>query len=431
MRSWPRAARACGWSTSDCGRCAARCRLPPRTCSSSVPQCCPGLHCRRCGAVSRNLPPLDGIPLAIELAASRMTSMTAATSATVSMTASGCWSAPDEAWNAIRRCASRSVVLRPARRRRKDATGACSVFAGGFKLDSACAIAGSDDPTNTSTLDLLDALVRKSLLVADRSSGTTRYSMLETIRQFAEEQLVARTVRPTRSAHAHARYFADLEADVLALWDSPRQREAYLVWRRTRQSAHRVSMGRGQRRLDDAATIAIYATALGNWGNSTSRSVGPRVGRAAPGSRPSPARGVVRNGVALLARRDASTRLSPTVSRPEAGLGVARRVRGADGHRVNRPLHTYTWASRGGRRVVPCRSRSPSRQTTTSAALVIVLTNAGLSDEAVAAAEGLVEAAEATRNPYLLSIALLAEGFAFRNADPDRALAAISVGAWR
>ena len=41
-------------------------------------------------------------------------------------------------------------------------------------------------------LDLLDALVRKSLLVVDRLSGRTRYSMLETIREFAEEQLVAR-----------------------------------------------------------------------------------------------------------------------------------------------------------------------------------------------------------------------------------------------
>ena len=33
--------------------------------------------------------------------------------------------------------------------------------------------------------------MRKSLLVADRSAGRTRFSMLETIRQFAEEQLVA------------------------------------------------------------------------------------------------------------------------------------------------------------------------------------------------------------------------------------------------
>ena len=64
----------------------------------------------------------------------------------------------------------------------------CSVFAGGFDLAGACAAAGSDD--EFATLDLLKALVRKSLLVADRSSGRTRFSMLETIRQFAEEQLV-------------------------------------------------------------------------------------------------------------------------------------------------------------------------------------------------------------------------------------------------
>ena len=67
----------------------------------------------------------------------------------------------------------------------------CSVFAGGFDLQSACAVAGFDDADDYAILDLLDALVRKSLLVADRSSGRTRFSMLETIRQFAEEQLVA------------------------------------------------------------------------------------------------------------------------------------------------------------------------------------------------------------------------------------------------
>ena len=102
----------------------------------------------------------------------------------------------------------------------------CSVFAGGFDLQSACAVAGFDDPDDFAVLDLLDALVRKSLLVADRSSGRTRFSMLETIRQFAEEQLVARG-EATEVRTAHARYFAGREADILALWDSPRQREAY------------------------------------------------------------------------------------------------------------------------------------------------------------------------------------------------------------
>ena len=105
---------------------------------------------------------------------------------------------------------------------------------------------GSDD--DFATLDLLDALVRKSLLVADRSSGRTRFSMLETIRQFAEEQLVARGEASEIRA-AHSRYFAGREADILALWDSPRQREAY-DWFTTRagQSAHRVSVGRRPRR---------------------------------------------------------------------------------------------------------------------------------------------------------------------------------------
>src|SRR4029077_7498376 len=98
----------------------------------------------------------------------------------------------------------------------------CSVFAGGFDLKGAQAVTASDD--EFATLDLLDALVRKSLLVANRFSGQTRFSMLETIRQFAEEQLV-HTADGARAAHA--RYFAQREADVLALWDSPKQRDAY------------------------------------------------------------------------------------------------------------------------------------------------------------------------------------------------------------
>ena len=84
----------------------------------------------------------------------------------------------------------------------------------------------TDSDDEFATLDLLDALVRKSLLVADRSSAHARFSMLETIRQFAEEQLV-RPARAEDARTAHARYFAGRETDVLALWDSPRQREAY------------------------------------------------------------------------------------------------------------------------------------------------------------------------------------------------------------
>ncbi|MCW2623334.1 MAG: putative ATPase [Mycobacterium sp.] len=102
----------------------------------------------------------------------------------------------------------------------------CSVFTGGFDVQGARAVSGSEDADDFTILDLLDTLVRKSLLVADRSTGRTRFSMLETIRQFAEEKLVE-CGEAAEASSAHAQYFTDRETDILALWDSPRQREAY------------------------------------------------------------------------------------------------------------------------------------------------------------------------------------------------------------
>jgi hypothetical protein len=96
----------------------------------------------------------------------------------------------------------------------KGLLASCSVFAGGFDLAAACAVIASND--ELSTLDSLDALVRKSLLVADRRSDRTRFSMLETIRQFAEEQLVVSEGAGTTRT-AHARHFARRLADVMRL----------------------------------------------------------------------------------------------------------------------------------------------------------------------------------------------------------------------
>jgi predicted ATPase len=105
--------------------------------------------------------------------------------------------------------------------------------------------------------------VRKSLLLAVRSGGRTRYSMLETIRQFAEEQLVAGGAA-TEIRAAHSRYFAGREADIMALWDSPRQRAAYdwfTVELANLRTAFRWAADQGD--LDAAATIATYAGFLG------------------------------------------------------------------------------------------------------------------------------------------------------------------------
>ena len=135
------------------------------------------------------------------------------------------------------------------------------MFAGGFDLPRACAVADYGD--DLAALDLLDALVRKSLIVADRTSERTRFSMLETIRQFAEEQLVASGAAP-EARTAHARYFAGREADIMALWDSPRQREAYnwfTVELANLRTAFRWAAEHDD--LDTAVAIAIYATLLG------------------------------------------------------------------------------------------------------------------------------------------------------------------------
>ena len=109
---------------------------------------------------------LDGIPLAIELAASRM----------VSMTAGEIRDRLDDRFRLLarsRRGLGRHQTLHTVQwsydlldDTEKAVLARCSVFTGGFDLAGACAVAESAD--DLVTLDVLDALVRKSLLVADR-----------------------------------------------------------------------------------------------------------------------------------------------------------------------------------------------------------------------------------------------------------------------
>jgi predicted ATPase/DNA-binding CsgD family transcriptional regulator len=64
-----------------------------------------------------------------------------------------------------------------------------AVFLGGFDFDAAQAVAGSGEVERFQVLDLLTLLVDKSLVVADDGGGRTRYRLLETVRQFALEKL--------------------------------------------------------------------------------------------------------------------------------------------------------------------------------------------------------------------------------------------------
>jgi predicted ATPase/class 3 adenylate cyclase/DNA-binding CsgD family transcriptional regulator len=63
-----------------------------------------------------------------------------------------------------------------------------AVFLGGFDLDAAHAVAGGE-MQRFQLLDLLTLLVDKSLVVADNAAGRTRYRLLETVRQYTAEKL--------------------------------------------------------------------------------------------------------------------------------------------------------------------------------------------------------------------------------------------------
>jgi predicted ATPase/class 3 adenylate cyclase/DNA-binding CsgD family transcriptional regulator len=64
-----------------------------------------------------------------------------------------------------------------------------AVFVGGFDLDAAQAVAGGGEVQRYQVLDQLTLLVDKSLVMADNTGGRTRYRLLETVRQYALEKL--------------------------------------------------------------------------------------------------------------------------------------------------------------------------------------------------------------------------------------------------
>jgi hypothetical protein len=83
-----------------------------------------------------------------------------------------------------------------------------SVFAGGCALEAAEAVVADADVEADAVIDLLFGLVDKSLVVVDCTRARSRYGMLETIRQYAEEHLVASGDAEAVRAR-HARWYAD------------------------------------------------------------------------------------------------------------------------------------------------------------------------------------------------------------------------------
>jgi len=100
-----------------------------------------------------------------------------------------------------------------------------SVFVGSFELGAAEAVCATPEVDAFEVADLLGLLVNKSLVVAERSSGLLRYRLLETIRQYAADQLV-RTggeAETRRARSAHAQYYLQLSETAAPELTGPRQ----------------------------------------------------------------------------------------------------------------------------------------------------------------------------------------------------------------
>jgi predicted ATPase/class 3 adenylate cyclase len=130
---------------------------------------------------------LDGIPLAIELAAARCRSMTPAEidarlDDRFRLLRGGRSGA--ERHRTLQAAVAWSYSLLDAEERH--VFDHLAVFAGGTMVDGIAAVAARDE---FDALDLLDRLIGRSMVIATRTAGGTRYHQLEMLRQYAEDRL--------------------------------------------------------------------------------------------------------------------------------------------------------------------------------------------------------------------------------------------------
>jgi predicted ATPase/DNA-binding SARP family transcriptional activator len=141
---------------------------------------------------------LDGMPLAIELAAARLRHLSPAQLAerlgtALDVLGTGSRTALDRQ-QTLRATLDWSYALLDDDERALFA--ALSVFAGDFDIEAAEAVGGK-------ALDVLGRLVDKSLVLVDRPGDEVRYRLLETFRQYGHEHLADRE----RPAAAHRRHY--------------------------------------------------------------------------------------------------------------------------------------------------------------------------------------------------------------------------------
>jgi predicted ATPase len=238
---------------------------------------------------------LDGIPLAIELAAARVAAMTPTEIAGLL----------DERFRLLtggrRTAVERHQTLRAAvdwsygllSDTERVVFDRLAVFSGGFTLAAATATVSGEGIEDWDIVDALGGLVAKSMVVAEPGAGEhTRYQLLETLRQYGRERL-DEDGDTDRWRRRHARHFSAFAAEV---GRGLRGRDE-LVWRErllddldNLRSAVVWGLDTGVEE-DQQTAVAIIAwlayesqtraTGIGRWAEQAL----PALGRSAPGYR--------------------------------------------------------------------------------------------------------------------------------------------------
>jgi len=164
---------------------------------------------------------LDGIPLAIELAAARI----------AAFGVDGVAARLDDRFRLLtggsRTALPRHQTLRATLDWSHDLLSApervvlrrLSVLSGGFTLDAAAAIAASPEMPAANVVECVANLVAKSLVSADVSGAVVSYRLLETTRAYAREKLVE-SGELELFARRHAEYHRDLFERAQAEWET-------------------------------------------------------------------------------------------------------------------------------------------------------------------------------------------------------------------
>ena len=153
---------------------------------------------------------LDGIPLAIELAAARSAALGTAEVASrlddrFRLLTDGLRTALPR-HQTLRATLDWSYELLPEPERR--VLRCLAIFAGSFTLAAASAIAANDPITPSEVVDGVARLITKSLVVADRNNAVVHYRLLETTRAYALEKLVE-SGEANAVARRHADYYRE------------------------------------------------------------------------------------------------------------------------------------------------------------------------------------------------------------------------------